>query len=189
VNKAPVKKDSVKAKTPPPVVKKAPAVKNPPIVAKPVVRKDSSILKPVSGNLAKNDSAIRKVKPVVITPAPPDIRNRVNELVKTLSINSNQVTVKIYDNGEVDGDTISVYLDNRKMLSEKRLTASPLILRFDLNEEEDEHELTMVAENLGTIPPNTSLMIVEAGTQRFEVRITSTEQKNAVVKFRYQKPG
>ena len=78
---------------------------------------------------------------------------------------------------------------NKKMLSEKRLTASPLILRFDLNEEQDEHELTMVAENLGTIPPNTSLMIVEAGTQRFEVRITSTEQKNAVVKFRYQKPG
>jgi hypothetical protein len=189
VNKAPVKKDSVKVKTTPPVVKKAPVVKNPPIVSKPVIRKDSSVLKPVSGNIAKNDSAIRKVKPVAITPAPPDIRNRVNELVKTLSINSNQVTVKIYDNGEVDGDTISVYLDNKKMLSEKRLTATPLVLRFDLNEEEDEHELTMVAENLGTIPPNTSLMIVEAGTQRFEVRITSTEQKNAVVKFRYQKPG
>ena len=45
----------------------------------------------------------------------------------------------------------------------------------------------MVAENLGRIPPNTSLMIVEAGEQRFEVRITSTEQKNAVVRFKYQK--
>jgi hypothetical protein len=74
-------------------------------------------------------------------------------------------------------------------LSDRRLTAAPLILRFDMSEQQDEHELTMVAENLGTIPPNTSLMIVEAGTQRFEVRITSTEQKNAVVKFRYQKPG
>jgi hypothetical protein len=41
----------------------------------------------------------------------------------------------------------------KRYLSEKRLTAAPLVLRFDLNEQEDEHELTMVAENLGTIPP------------------------------------
>lgn len=189
VNKTPVKKDSAKIKTTPPVVKKGPVVKTPPVVTQPLVRKDSTVVKPVSSNLAKTDSSIRKVKPVILTPAPPDIRNRVNEVVKTLAINSNQVTVKIYDNGEVDGDTISVYLDNKKVLSEKRLTATPLVLRFELNEEQEAHELIMVAENLGTIPPNTSLMIVEAGTQRFEVRITSTEQKNAVVKFRYQKPG
>jgi hypothetical protein len=55
-------------------------------------------------------------------------------------------------------------------------------------DDEEDQELTMVAENLGRIPPNTSLMIVEAGDQRFEVRITSTEQKNAVVRFRYKKP-
>ena len=45
----------------------------------------------------------------------------------------------------------------------------------------------MVAENLGEIPPNTSLMIVKAGDKEYEVRITSTEQKNAVVKFQYVK--
>lgn len=182
VNKAPVKKDTAKAKVSPPIVKK------PVVTPKPVIRKDSAVVKPVTGNIAKNDSAIRKSKPVLITPAPPDIKNRINELVKTLNISSNQVTVKLFDNGEIDGDTISVYLDNKLVLSDRRLTAAPLILRFDMNEQQDEHELTMVAENLGTIPPNTSLMIVEAGTQRFEVRITSTEQKNAVVKFRYLKP-
>jgi len=182
INKAPVKKDTAKAKVSPPVVKK------PVVTPKPVIRKDSAVVKPVTGNMAKNDSAIRKSKPIVITPAPPDIKNRINELVKTLNISSNQVTVKLFDNGEIDGDTISVYLDNKLVLSDRRLTAAPLILRFDMNEQQDEHELTMVAENLGTIPPNTSLMIVEAGTQRFEVRITSTEQKNAVVKFRYLKP-
>lgn len=188
VNKAPVKKDTVKAKTPPPVVKKAPVISKP-VVTKPAVKKDSSVLKPIAGTIIRNDTAIKKVKPMVITPTPPVIKNRINELVKTLTINSNLVTVKLFDNGEIDGDSISVYLDKKMVLSEKRLTASPLVLQFELNEQNDEHELTMVAENLGTIPPNTSLMIVEAGTQRFEVRITSTEQKNAVVKFRYQKPG
>jgi hypothetical protein len=42
----------------------------------------------------------------------------------------------------------------------------------------------MVAENLGEIPPNTSLMVVKAGDQQYEVRITSTEQKNALVRFK-----
>ncbi|MBD0289520.1 MAG: hypothetical protein ICV79_29490, partial [Flavisolibacter sp.] len=45
------------------------------------------------------------------------------------------------------------------------------------------HELVMVAENLGSIPPNTSLMIITTGTQRYEVFISSTEQKNAKVAF------
>jgi hypothetical protein len=57
-----------------------------------------------------------------------------------------------------------------------------------MDEDNSEQELTMVAENLGSIPPNTSVMMVEAGEQRFRVSITSTEQKNAVVKFKYQKP-
>jgi len=46
-----------------------------------------------------------------------------------------------------------------------------------------------VAENEGDIPPNTSLMIVKAGKKEYEVRIVSTEQKNAVVIFKYEKPG
>jgi hypothetical protein len=56
-----------------------------------------------------------------------------------------------------------------------------------MDNQNDIQELTMVAENLGKIPPNTALMIVEAGNQRFRVQLTSTEQKNAVVRFRYEK--
>jgi hypothetical protein len=51
-----------------------------------------------------------------------------------------------------------------------------------------EHTLIMVAENMGRIPPNTSLMIVQDGNKRYQVSITSTEQKNAMVRFRYEEP-
>jgi hypothetical protein len=95
--------------------------------------------------------------------------------------------VKLYDNGQIDNDTISVYLDNQLVLSKKKLTTSALTINLKMDESNAEHELVMVAENLGEIPPNTSLMIVTAGEQRFEVRITSTEQKNAVVRFKYVK--
>ena len=115
--------------------------------------------------------------------------SRENNLVQTLLINSENVIVKLYDNGEIDDDTISVYLDKKLALSKKRLSTAPITINLKMDESNPEHELTMVAENLGRIPPNTSLMIVTAGDQRFEVRITSTEQKNAMVRFKYVKPG
>jgi hypothetical protein len=124
----------------------------------------------------------------VRTPAPDVLQVRQNEVVKVFTLSDKDVTVKLYDNGEIDGDTISVYLDNNLVLASKRLTAQPLVVKLRLDEDNNEHELTMVAENLGSIPPNTSLMVVEAGEQRFDVRITSTEQKNAVVRFLYRKP-
>ncbi|HVZ58051.1 MAG TPA: hypothetical protein VG870_15445 [Chitinophagaceae bacterium] len=122
-------------------------------------------------------------------PTPYVLRTRENSLVQILNVDVQNVTVRIYDNGEIDDDSISVYLDKKLVLSHQRLTASPLVIRIHLDEETSSHELVMVADNLGRIPPNTSLMIVEAGDKRYEVRITSTEQKNAVVRFQYHKPG
>ncbi len=126
------------------------------------------------------------IVPKTIT-IPTQTRSRQNELIKTLVVSNEEITVKLYDNGEIDDDTISVYLNNQPVLSNKRLSAAPLTFKLQLNEEEPEHVLVMVAENLGRIPPNTSLMIVNDGDKRYEVRITSTEQKNAMIRFSYQK--
>lgn len=123
----------------------------------------------------------------VATKIPEQLKTRENSLIRTLIITSETVVVKLYDNGQIDNDTISVYLDNELVLSKKKLTAAPLTIQLKMDESNDEHELVMVAENLGEIPPNTSLMVVTAGDQRFEVRITSTEQKNAMVRFKYVK--
>ncbi len=170
--------------TKPPVVTKKPAT-SPPVVSKKTVLTPQPIIK---DTIKKIEQPVVKVKPQII-PKPQVLVARSNELVKTLTVSSSEVIVKLYDNGEIDNDTISVYLDNKLVLASKKLTATPLTVKLNMDDEENaDHELTMVAENLGRIPPNTSLMIVEAGDKRFEVRITSTEQKNAVVRFRYQKP-
>jgi len=133
-----------------------------------------------------NTSNFSNLKSPDTDPQPEVLRNRINELNRELIVKDRSVRVRLYDNGEIDGDTISVYLGNKLVLSEKRLTTQPLEIRFEISDSDDEQEITMVAENLGSIPPNTSLMIVEAGGERFEIRITSTEQKNAVVRFRYR---
>jgi hypothetical protein len=127
-----------------------------------------------------------KVPPATI-PVPKVLASRENELVKTITTSANQIEINIYDNGTVDNDTISVYVDKKLVLSKKRLTEKAIPLTITLDENTNYHELVMVAENLGEIPPNTSLMVVKAGKQQYEVRITSTEQKNAVIVFKYEK--
>jgi hypothetical protein len=118
---------------------------------------------------------------------PVQTRNRQNSTARVLDVRSEEILVKLYDNGEVDDDTISVYLDNKLVLSSRRLSAAPIELRVKLDDGNPEHTLVMVAENMGRIPPNTSLMIVWDGDTRYEVQITSTEQKNAMVRFRLKK--
>ena len=117
---------------------------------------------------------------------PPVNNNRFNDLIQVITVKNPQVQVFLFDNGEIDGDTITVYLNNKLALSKRRLSTTPLTLTLEMDGKNDIQELTMVAENLGKIPPNTALMIVEAGSQRFRVQLTSTEQKNAVVRFRYE---
>ncbi|HEX5653393.1 MAG TPA: hypothetical protein VFX58_09985, partial [Chitinophagaceae bacterium] len=189
---------------PPATTKKTPAVTKPttrqpvttkpqakpPIVKKPVTKPtDNTPVTRSSTDTSKKvlPPAIVKKAPDVPVATPNALKSRTNELVKSLVVHDENVTVKLYDNGEIDDDTISVYLDKKLVLSAKRLTAAPLIIKLKMDEDNSVHELVMVAENLGRIPPNTSLMIVESGEQRFDVRITSTEQKNAVVRFRYEK--
>ena len=118
---------------------------------------------------------------------PAVLKERENQLVKTLVIHTNEVTLNIYDDGAIDHDTVSVYLDNRQVVNHAMLTDRPIVVTLHLDENNDFHEIVLVAENEGEIPPNTSLMIVKAGDKEYEVRITSTEQKNAVIRFQYAK--
>ena len=46
-------------------------------------------------------------------------------------------------------------------------------------------EIIMQAENLGSIPPNTAVMIIETARKRYEVRLSAGFEKHAVVIITY----
>ena len=111
------------------------------------------------------------------------VSDREKELIRELIFDTSQIKIDIYDNAEIDDDTVSVFLNNTLLLYKKRLTDKPLQLRMDVFPGAD-YELMMYAENLGRIPPNTSLMIITAGDKKHELRISSGEEKSSVVRFR-----
>jgi hypothetical protein len=112
------------------------------------------------------------------------LQQREKEVVQTYKLDTSQIKIDLYDNGEIDGDTVSVFLNSTLLLYRKRLTDKALTLSVNAFPG-TEYELMMYADNLGKIPPNTALMIITAGTKRYELRVASSEQKSAVVKFVY----
>jgi hypothetical protein len=119
---------------------------------------------------------------------PPKLELRNNELVKEIYVDTGTIRLDFYDNGQIDGDTISVYLNNAPIVSNQMLTAKPITTYLKIDLRRLQQEVIMVGENLGSIPPNTALMIVTAGDKRYQLYLTSDEQKNALVRFIYQKP-
>jgi len=162
--------------------------------------KPPAVRRPVAHNPSQNDIARETIKPMKIDSIKPDrkmtapviipkvLSSRQNQLVKTITVNTNEIELDIYDDGTIDNDTVSVFLDKKMVISHAMLTDRAIVMKVHLDEDNDYHEVVMVADNEGTIPPNTSLMIVKAGDKRYEVRIVSTEQKNATVIFKYEKP-
>ncbi len=171
-----------------PPVKSPPLVKTEPKTAKPEVKKDTPVRRPLQTSTlkVKTDSSsggnpVSKPKPIAFPSRPTVLMTRANPVIKQIAAEAGEIKLDLYDNGQIDGDTVSIYHNNRLLISRGRLSAKAISFKITVDKNQPHHELVMVAENLGSIPPNTSLMIVTAGATRYEVFISSSEQKNAKI--------
>lgn len=115
------------------------------------------------------------------------LKNREKDLVQTLIVDTSFIKIELYDNAEIDDDTVTVFLNSTLLLYKKRLTGKPLVLNITAFPN-TEYELMMYADNLGRIPPNTALMVITAGRKRYQLHLSSSEEKSAVVRFKYEPP-
>jgi len=110
------------------------------------------------------------------------------EGIQEVLVDTGNIRLDFYDNGEIDDDSISVLVNNKTILVNQKLNAKPLTLNIRMENDKQTQEVIMKAENLGSIPPNTALLIVTAGTKRFKLYVTSTDKRNAAVRFIYEPP-
>lgn len=114
--------------------------------------------------------------------------DRKIELIETIPIYSDSLVLSIYDNGEIDGDTVSVVLNGRTIMSKQRLASRAKSLTVYLTPElTDDIQLVMFAENLGIYPPNTGLLIIQDGNKRREVRFSGDLNKSAAISLKRQR--
>ncbi len=116
------------------------------------------------------------------------LEQRTNTVIQTIEVENSTVKIDLYDNGEVDGDSISLFYNGKLLLLNKKLSEKAISINLTIEKENSVNELVMYAENLGSIPPNTALMIVTDGSNRYEVRVISDLQKSGVINFIHKKP-
>jgi hypothetical protein len=118
------------------------------------------------------------------------VLNRIEESafeeIQEILVDTGNIRLDFYDNGEIDEDSISVLVNNKTVLSNQKLNARPVTLTVRMENDQQMQEVIMKAENLGSIPPNTALLIVTAGKKRYKLYLTSTDKRNAAVRFIYQ---
>lgn len=138
--------------------------------------------------LSNNDklTATNFKKAVVPSIAPKVLTQRDNFLIKRIISSEPQIKVELFDNGTIDNDTISLYHNNEQVIKKGKLNYQPLTYSFNCGNEAVSHELILVAENLGEIPPNTAIMVVTIGKKRQEIFLTSDEKKNAKIIIDYK---
>lgn len=110
------------------------------------------------------------------------IRKKV--FVKEIPVAGDSIELRFFDNVQVDGDSITLFLNDKLIFTHIRLTEKPFIVKLPVNELNDSNELTMVAENLGAIPPNTAYMVAIVGDKRYDINLSSTEETSGMIRLR-----
>jgi len=114
------------------------------------------------------------------------IREKI--IATDIPITGDSIELSFYDNAEIDGDSISLFLNNKLIFQHIRLTAAAYTIKLPVNELNENNELVMVAENLGSIPPNTSYMLAIVDNKRYEAMLKSTEESSAVIRLTKRNP-
>jgi hypothetical protein len=109
---------------------------------------------------------------------------RESVVTHELEVDSDTLKIDVYDNGEIDGDIISVFYNKQLILSNQKLTHKSIRMTVPLDPARPYNEVSMFAENLGLIPPNTALMIITDGKNKYEMKVTSNLEKNATIRIK-----
>ncbi|MCG2612983.1 hypothetical protein LZZ85_01785 [Terrimonas sp. NA20] len=165
-------------------------------VKPPVKKQEKAIAKTekaenkINKDLSRTESApANGTIPPPTAPALPAafVKERKNSVPKVVTFKSDSLVLALYDNGEVDGDTVSLLLNGEVIIAKQMLKASALKKTIYLPADQEETTLLLYAENLGKFPPNTGLLVIHDGEETYQLHFSADLQTNASVIFRRKK--
>lgn len=118
---------------------------------------------------------------------PKFVAERKNETIQNLYFKNDSLVLALYDNGIVDGDTVSVFMNGENIISRQKLKEAATKKTIYISPGMDSVQLVLFAENLGSIPPNTGLLTVRDGDDVYQVRFSADLEKNASIILRRKK--
>ena len=159
-----------------------------PVTEKPVT--DQAVAKTQQTTIISEKPAYET--PPVVAPVfiPPSLQtneerftSRTKVLQNVIPVKGDSIELRFYDNAEIDGDSIAVFLNGHLLKEHILLAEQAYIIKIAVPDLQADNELVMVAENLGSIPPNTSLMVAVVEDKHYEAHLQSTEGSSAMVRL------
>ena len=176
-----------KKTSPPPPPKPEPEKKAVVVAVQPQPKPDK---KPVVVAVAPQPKPVPPPATIVapsIVQGAAEIEKRVTKSDQSFYFESDSLLLTLYDNGEVDGDTVTVLMNGNVIFSKVGLSTKANSKTIYITSDMDSVKLVMYAENLGSIPPNTGLLIVNDGEKRYDVRFSADLKTNAAIVLRRKK--
>jgi hypothetical protein len=173
-----------------PVAKVKPVAKEEPVAKeKPVKEKTVKVKTEKDKEATETKDVIVKNEPQKLPEAKPkqaaaDIKGRIIETIQSVNYTSDSLMLSLYDNGEVDGDTVSVIMNGKVIMPMVGLSTNAVRKTIYTKDITDSIQIVMYAENLGSLPPNTGLLIVYDGPVRYEIRFSGDLKKNSAIVFK-----
>lgn len=153
-------------------------------------KKKISKVAPPDKKAAPQDLQKRKSEQVTtiqtpLVPPAADVATRKVETIRSVEIKSDSLILSLFDNGEIDGDTVSILLNGKVIMAKQGLMSRAINKTIYLSPEmSDSITLIMYAENLGSIPPNTGLMVIHDGDDIYEIRFSGDLKKSSAIVLR-----
>jgi hypothetical protein len=103
---------------------------------------------------------------------------RSMHLNDVISVDTGAVLFTLYDNGTFDHDSVTIIHNGIILLQKQEVSLTPLRFSVTVDKENPSHEIILFAENEGTIPPNTALLIIESKGLRYQLNLSSSLKTN-----------
>lgn len=132
---------------------------------------------PVAVNTVKPQHDIKK-----------ELEKRKVVTIQTVYFTSDSLLLELYDNGYVDGDSVSIILNGKALMTNVRLTEKAVRKTIHITPDMgDSLNLVMFAENLGSITPNSGIAIIRDGSKQHRISFSGDLERNAAIILRRKK--
>lgn len=128
------------------------------------------------------------VEPTPAKPAPVDVKpaeigGRAVEVGETVTVKNRKIRIKIWDSQVEDGDVVSVYLNDKKIIDHLYLRVKPQEFDVTLPTGVKEHYITVYADDFGRAEPNTAMLRINDGVREQTIDLVAGRKKQESVKI------
>lgn len=109
---------------------------------------------------------------------------RKSQIINSIVTETDSLRLLLYDNGEIDNDTVTVFLNGKIIIDRLGLKVKPYEKIIAINNKDSIQSIELMANNLGSIPPNTAYLTIWAGKEKYELRVSSDFTVNARIDIR-----